>query len=255
VIPIYGVIMPRATLMSSLSSGGTSLDRRPAGAQAGRRDPQISGDPARRRLAPAARRRSVPETAALIRDAAASKPIFAIANTFAPPPPTGSPRRPTSSSASTPSAELGSIGVYAAHQDRSAMQEKLGVKTTLISAGKYKVEGNPFEPLSEEARQAALQAEVDDASTRCSSPTSRAAAASPSAPSATASAKAACSTRRTPSRRHGRRVEPFDARRSAGSIDRRRPPPARAPRSPDRRPSTRPPSDGARWRATSDRPT
>jgi hypothetical protein len=86
------------------------------------------------------------------------KPVFAIANTFAPRPPTTSPRRPTSSA--SPSAELGSIGVYAAHQDRSAMQEKLGVKTTLISAGKYKVEGNPFEPLSEEARQA-LQAEVD----------------------------------------------------------------------------------------------
>jgi ClpP class serine protease len=31
----------------------------------------------------------------------------------------------------------------------------------LISAGKYKVEGNPFEPLSDEAR-AAFQARVDD---------------------------------------------------------------------------------------------
>jgi ClpP class serine protease len=36
-----------------------------------------------------------------------------------------------------------------------------GVKTTLISAGKYKTEGNPYEPLSDEAR-AAMQAMVDD---------------------------------------------------------------------------------------------
>ena len=37
----------------------------------------------------------------------------------------------------------------------------MGVSTTLVHAGKYKVKGNPFEPLSDEAR-AALQADVDD---------------------------------------------------------------------------------------------
>ena len=36
----------------------------------------------------------------------------------------------------------------------------LGYKTTLISAGKYKVEGNPFEPLSAEAA-ANMQAQVN----------------------------------------------------------------------------------------------
>jgi len=34
------------------------------------------------------------------------------------------------------------------------MLEKDGIETTLISAGKYKTEGNPFEPLSEEAKTA-----------------------------------------------------------------------------------------------------
>jgi ClpP class serine protease len=48
----------------------------------------------------------------------------------------------------TPSGEVGSIGVYSAHQDISAAQKKLGVKTTLVSAGKYKTERSPFEPLS-----------------------------------------------------------------------------------------------------------
>jgi signal peptide peptidase SppA len=52
-----------------------------------------------------------------------------------------------------PSATVGSIGVFTAHQDLSAALEKEGIKVTLISAGKFKTEGNPFEPLSDEARQ------------------------------------------------------------------------------------------------------
>jgi signal peptide peptidase SppA len=61
-----------------------------------------------------------------------------------------------------PDALVGSIGVFAAHQDLSAMLEKEGVKVTLISAGKFKTEGNPFEPLSDDAK-AVMQARVDDA--------------------------------------------------------------------------------------------
>ena len=63
---------------------------------------------------------------------------------------------------SIPSGLSGSIGVYSAHQDMSAALEQEGIKMTLVSAGKHKVEGNPFEPLSEEA-QAVMQARVDDA--------------------------------------------------------------------------------------------
>lgn len=61
-----------------------------------------------------------------------------------------------------PSGVAGSIGVFSAHQDISALLEKEGVKITLIKAGKFKTEGNPFEPLSEEA-EAQLQARVDEA--------------------------------------------------------------------------------------------
>jgi len=60
----------------------------------------------------------------------------------------------------TPSGQVGSIGVYTVHEDVSKMYEEAGVKETLIAAGKYKVEGNPFEPLGEEAR-AAMQTMVD----------------------------------------------------------------------------------------------
>ena len=61
----------------------------------------------------------------------------------------------------TPSGECGSIGVFATHTDFSKMEKAMGVKTTLISAGKYKVEGNEYEPLNDEARTA-MQARVDD---------------------------------------------------------------------------------------------
>lgn len=59
-----------------------------------------------------------------------------------------------------PSGQVGSIGVYMVHQDVSKAMEAEGVVTKFISAGKFKVEGNPFEPLSEEA-EANLQESVD----------------------------------------------------------------------------------------------
>lgn len=62
----------------------------------------------------------------------------------------------------TPSGEVGSIGVWTAHVDASKyFEEKVGLKHTLISAGKYKVEGHPFGPLDDEAR-AYLQTRVDE---------------------------------------------------------------------------------------------
>ena len=61
----------------------------------------------------------------------------------------------------TPSGETGSIGVYTAHEDWSKALEEEGVVLTPVSAGKYKLEGAPWAPLSEEAR-AVLQARVDE---------------------------------------------------------------------------------------------
>jgi signal peptide peptidase SppA len=63
---------------------------------------------------------------------------------------------------STPSGETGSIGVYSRHVDISEMLKNDGIKVTLISAGKHKVEGNMFEPLSDEALER-IQAMVDTA--------------------------------------------------------------------------------------------
>ena len=59
-----------------------------------------------------------------------------------------------------PSGQVGSIGVFAAHEDISQRLEDEGVKVTLVHAGKHKVEGNPFQPLGEEA-EAHIQERVD----------------------------------------------------------------------------------------------
>lgn len=60
----------------------------------------------------------------------------------------------------TPGGMVGSIGVYGAHEDVSKALAEMGVAVTLVSAGKFKVEGNPFEPLGEEAR-AYMQKSID----------------------------------------------------------------------------------------------
>src|SRR5690606_30987632 len=62
----------------------------------------------------------------------------------------------------SPSGEVGSIGVFAVHEDISGALAQDGVKVSIIKEGKYKAEANPFEPLNEEAR-AAIQESVSEA--------------------------------------------------------------------------------------------
>jgi signal peptide peptidase SppA len=62
----------------------------------------------------------------------------------------------------TPGGDVGSIGVYSMHEDLSKALEAEGVKTTLVYAGEHKIDGNPFEPLSEAAK-VQLQSRVDGA--------------------------------------------------------------------------------------------
>lgn len=51
------------------------------------------------------------------------------------------------------SGETGSIGVYSLHVDFSAFLDQEGVKYTWVSAGRYKTEGNPTEPLADTAAE------------------------------------------------------------------------------------------------------
>jgi signal peptide peptidase SppA len=50
-------------------------------------------------------------------------------------------------------AQVGSIGVVATHVDYSKWEEKAGIKTTEIYAGKYKRIATEYEPLSEEGKE------------------------------------------------------------------------------------------------------
>lgn len=99
------------------------------------------------------------EAATVIREARGRKPIVAVANGIA-----GSAAYWLASQASellvTPSGQVGSIGVYGLHEDLSGELAAKGRKVSLISAGKFKAEGNPYEPLSDEGRMA-RQAEVN----------------------------------------------------------------------------------------------
>lgn len=157
ILPIYGPIMPRANMMTAIS-GGTSIDGFKAQFDKLLQDPEV-GTIVLDVDSPGGYTDGVPELASYIREARGQKPIVAVANYMA-----ASAAYWLASQADelivTPSGQVGSVGIYGVHEDHSAEMETRGVKTTLISAGKFKTEGNPFEPLSDEAR-AKMQADVN----------------------------------------------------------------------------------------------
>ena len=53
--------------------------------------------------------------------------------------------------AAAPNADIGSIGVYRMHEDVSQAVAAEGVQVTFLAVPEYKVEANPYEPLSAEA--------------------------------------------------------------------------------------------------------
>ena len=156
VIPVYGTIVQRASQLD-MCEGGTStqsISNALADAMADESVSQILLDID----SPGGSVYGVQELAAEI--AAAKKPVVAIANSLA-----ASAAYWIGSAASefhvTPGGEVGSIGVWTAHQDVSQALAEAGVKVTLISAGEFKVEGNPYEPLSADA-QGFMQSRIDD---------------------------------------------------------------------------------------------
>jgi signal peptide peptidase SppA len=159
VLPMYGVISQRTSLMSEMS-GGTSVEDLRNALRAALADRTVSAivfdiD------SPGGSVDGIPEFASELRAARqGSKPIVGQINTL-----TASAAYWLASQMSeiviTSSGEVGSIGVYAAHEDSSRADEMAGIKTTLISAGPFKTEGNPYEPLTDTAR-AAIQDQVDE---------------------------------------------------------------------------------------------
>jgi signal peptide peptidase SppA len=158
IIPIVGTLIPRGNMLME-ASGAVSVQRLTAAFRAALADPEV-GSIILDVDSPGGQVGGIEELAAEIYQARGQKPITAVANTLA-----ASAAYWLASAASelvvTPSGEVGSIGVFAIHEDYSAALDRVGVKVSLISAGKYKTEGNPFEPLGEEA-QAAVQGTVND---------------------------------------------------------------------------------------------
>jgi len=89
------------------------------------------------------------ELAGQIMAARGKKPIVAVANSVA-----ASAAYWIAAAAdqvyATPGALVGSIGVYMAHMDMAQVVENAGVKVSYVSAGKNKLRGNEFAPLSED---------------------------------------------------------------------------------------------------------
>ncbi len=158
VIPIYGVISHRAHTVQDVSSTGTSSELLLRSFRSAIENPAVTSvvfdiD------SPGGSVFGIQELADEIAAARGSKPIVAVANSQA-----GSAAYWIAGSADeivvTPSGMVGAVGVIAMHQDRSKAAEAEGVKRTIISAGRFKAEGNPYEPLSDEAR-AELQKSLD----------------------------------------------------------------------------------------------
>ncbi len=160
VVPLYGVLSQRGGLTDT-SEPLTSTARFAALVQ------QAVNDPGVRAVvidvdSPGGEVYGTAEAADAVAQAVQTggKPIVAVANSLA-----ASAAYWIASQAEelivTPGGQVGSIGVYAMHQDVSQAAEQAGVKTTLVSAGKYKTEANPWQPLSEEAH-AAIEQSVQD---------------------------------------------------------------------------------------------
>ncbi|HUS81706.1 MAG TPA: signal peptide peptidase SppA [Dehalococcoidia bacterium] len=161
VLPLYGVLRQRGPTLTDrlFEGGGTSTDAFAAAFRRMMEDSTVSAlvidiD------SPGGSVFGTPELADEILKARGTKPIIAVANSLA-----ASAAywiaSATDEIVATPSSMVGSIGVYTVHMDFSKMDERVGVKFTYVSAGKYKVEGNEDEPLGEEAR-AAIQEQIDE---------------------------------------------------------------------------------------------
>lgn len=159
ILPLFGTIFPRANMMTDVS-GATSADR------FGMQFSELVDNPDIGAIildvnSPGGQVKGIPDVSNRIYEARGKKPIVAVSNYLM-----ASAAYWIGTAADeivvTPDAEIGSIGAFAVHQDVSKALEQDGIKVTLIKEGKFKTEGNPYEPLSDEAF-AVIQSRVREA--------------------------------------------------------------------------------------------
>jgi len=152
IVPMIGVVMPRGDAMEEMS-GGASVNLAKIATDLRR----IAADPSIRAVvldvdSPGGNVAFVPEVAALIREIASDdRPVIAVANTMMCSAAYWLCAYATEIVAS-PSAIVGSVGVYQMHIDESAALEAEGVKVTYIYEGPRKVDGAPGLPLDDVSR-------------------------------------------------------------------------------------------------------
>lgn len=157
IVPVRGTITPRPTVFSRFS-GGASAQGVAYGVQQAADDPKadaivLAVD------SPGGTAYGIPEAGDAIFNARQRKPVYAVADHMA-----ASAAYWLATQAGTvavsPSGMVGSVGTLIQHVDQSKLEEKLGIKTTIIKAGANKAELHPSVPLSDGAR-AELQRIVD----------------------------------------------------------------------------------------------
>lgn len=158
VLPVYGVISQRMTLMTAMS-GGTSVEGLTRAFREAMADPDI-GALVLDVDSPGGSVEGITELATEIRAArGGDKPIVAVANAVM-----ASAAYWLASQAdevvASPSAQVGSIGVYGHHLETSRADDAAGETWTLISAGEGKEVNSSHVPLSD-AGKAELQAMAD----------------------------------------------------------------------------------------------
>jgi signal peptide peptidase SppA len=149
IIPMHGVIAPRLNVMSEMS-GGTTFEKLTS---------QLRECVANKAIStivldvdsPGGNVAGATEFAAELLKARTKKPVIGQVQY------TGASAAYwalacCTSIVAAPSAKIGSVGVYASHDDISEALKKLGVTRTFISAGGGKVDGNEASPLTDSAR-------------------------------------------------------------------------------------------------------
>jgi signal peptide peptidase SppA len=158
VLPINGVISKRMNLMQQIS-GGTSSELVASDLKAAMNDPAVKAiilqiD------SPGGTVDGTETLGNLVRQANAVKPVVAFADGMMASAAYWIGSAASSIYISDSVAQIGSIGVVATHQDISAAEATRGVKTTEITAGKFKRAASQFGALTETGKQT-IQDQVD----------------------------------------------------------------------------------------------
>lgn len=158
VIPMLGVLTQRMDMFSEMS-GGSSTEA------IGRMLDGAVNDPAIGAVlfdvdSPGGSVFGIQELSDKIFEARKKKPIYAVANSMSA---SGSFWLASAADKffAAPGGQVGSVGVIAVHTEASKLEDGIGVKRTIIKAGRYKAEGNPYEPLPDDAK-ADWQDRVDE---------------------------------------------------------------------------------------------